>query len=82
MGKIFGISDLPVSTIMTAMEITRVPEPYVGEVTGPYPKAYKSDVFVSKTLPKKQTSTFLNIRKGIGKLMNHFSKNPFIYGRG
>ncbi len=72
MGKIFGISDNPVSTIDKALK----------------PLTYKKPVESVKTLPKAQdtadkfvssekthtSNPFIKMRNGIGKLMAHFSK--------
>lgn len=74
MGKIFGISDLPVSTIMTPFEPISVPQPPKNEVKPLYDNSQKPDVFVSKELPAKKTKSFLNMRNGIGRLMKSFSK--------
>ncbi len=73
MGKIFGISDNPVTTIESSLKVLdRVPG---GKI---YPKEIKpnytvKDSFVSKE-KAKQPNAFVKMRNGIGKLMVHFSK--------
>ena len=57
MGKIFGISDLPVSTIMTPFEPVKVPEPMVTKKSYIPPKMdivqlSKSHEGTAKTLKK------------------------------
>lgn len=74
MGKIFGISDLPVSTITSAIEITRVPEPKSFKANKPYPIAYESDMFVSKKLPEHQKNYLANFKNGIGKFVKNCCK--------
>lgn len=75
MGKIFGISDNPVSTISGAL--SRVELPKCPVITRPVAK--KNDIgdkFVVKELLNK-SNPFIKMRNGIGKLMPHFSKsNP------
>lgn len=80
MGKIFGISDLPVSTIMTPLEGIRVPEPVVKQVQAPMKKTKaatytraQSDKFISNNVTKK-SNPIIKLRNGFGKLMKHFSK--------
>ena len=78
MGKIFGISDLPVSTIMTPFEpIVKFENPT--EID--YQTALKSqtkkfenqaDTFISKT-SKSKSNPFIKMRNGVGRLMKHFS---------
>ena len=64
MGKIFGISDNPVSTIDKAIK----------------PLTYKKPVESVRILPKADNTAdhnsnpFIKMRNGIGKLMAHFSK--------
>lgn len=74
MGKIFGISDLPVSTIMTPFEPVVIPAPTHAELRKAVNTADKPDVFVSKNLPKKNQKSFIDMRNGIGRLMKSFSK--------
>ena len=73
MGKIFGISDLPVSTIMTPFEPIQVPNFKQVEVVKSG-KIFKkeTDSFVSKNVIK--SNPIIKMRNGIGKLMKHFSK--------
>ena len=78
MGKIFGISDLPVSTIMTPFDpIISFKDPSEPDYqTALRTKSKKfenqSDTFVSKTV-KAKSNPFLKMRNGFGKLMKHFS---------
>ena len=72
MGKIFGISDLPVSTIHSAIKGTRF-EPIQRTVTS-LPKEQMADKFVAKT-KTPVSNAFVKMRNGIGRLMNHFSKS-------
>ena len=66
MGKIFGISDNPVSTIdkyKKPVESVRI-----------LPKADNTtDKFISSEKPHN-SNPFIKMRNGIGKLMAHFSK--------
>ena len=78
MGSIFGISDLPVSTINSAVQIgggMDVPKPenqYSGSVK--LEKAPETDKFVSKQKRLNFSNPVIKMRNGIGKLMSHFSK--------
>ena len=78
MGKIFGIADLPVSTIMTPFEPIQIPEPmldeldYVRKKSGAKFENY-SDTFVPRTR-KIISNPVISMRNGFGKLMSHFSK--------
>lgn len=74
MGKIFGISDNPVSTIESALR---------GMDSVPLPKSYvvcqpkianESDMFVTKKNDVK-SNAFIKMRNGFGRLMSHFSKS-------
>lgn len=70
MGRIFGISDLPVSTIDKALEPLKFKSPKI------YPlkpaKLYEADKFIS--VEKAAISNpFVKMRNGIGRLMSHFS---------
>lgn len=71
MGKIFGISDNPVSTIHSALNGTQF-EPithyYIRKVQFP---DVKVDTFVSKEA-KPVSNPFVKMRNGFGKLMAHF----------
>ena len=84
MGSIFGISDLPVSTITTAVQIG-------GGMDVPAPVEFKevpngikpvlertpdSDKFVSKQVAHGSSNPVVKMRNGFGKLMKHFSKVP------
>jgi hypothetical protein len=74
MGKIFGISDLPVSTIESALRTqTTVPKPIVRNV---FPRQNTTDYFERVKAVKKaeNSKSFLKMRNGIGRLMSHFSK--------
>lgn len=69
MGKIFGISNNPVSTIGTAIKTMRIEPPKVE------PKTIirnSSDKFVSVER-QKSSNAFVKMRNGIGRLMSHFS---------
>ena len=71
MGKIFGISDLPVSTLDKAIQSSHVYQTIERKVVREVP--YQTDKFVGQT-SKKSSKTFVAMRNGIGKLMSHFSK--------
>lgn len=74
MGKIFGISNNPVSTIESAIGLNPIKiEPSV--VIMPVKIGYKHDN-VDKFVSKKKTNCsnpFIKMRNGFGKLMAHFS---------
>ena len=72
MGKIFGISDLPVSTIMTPFEPVDI-SPKMSEIIQPTQFIQEADEFVPKT-SKAKTKSFIRMRNGWGKLMKSFSK--------
>lgn len=78
MGKIFGISDLPVSTIMTPFEPMIIPQAPTKEVELATKVAKELEItqdrFIPKTLTKARSPKFLDMRNGIGRLMKHFSK--------
>ena len=80
MGSIFGISDLPVSTITTAVQIgggMDVPAPAVVKEAGVKPvleRIPETDKFVSKQNINKTSNSVIKMRNGFGKLMKHFSK--------
>ena len=80
MGKIFGISDLPVSTIMTALEEVKVPKPVVRHLPRISQKARvilnstEKDMYVSDKVSTK-SNPVINLRNGFGKLMKHFSRS-------
>ena len=76
MGKIFGISDLPVSTIMTPFEPSfefKNPN-QTSEKTLSTKFATEVDTFVSQKGAKIKSNPFISMRNGFGKLMKHFSK--------
>ena len=73
MGRIFGISDLPVSTPMTPFEPVFVPQPVQKTVRKPY-VAPMIDVVDLTTKPAKKNKSFIAMRNGIGKLMSSYSK--------
>ena len=78
MGKIFGISDLPVSTIETALKGVTHDAPKVfseagGKVNTLNINANACDEFVTKN-KKVVSNPFVKARNGIGKLMKSFSK--------
>ena len=78
MGKIFGIADLPISTIMSPFEPIVIPEdPAKRQIESAEKIAKKMEItedrFISKELTKAKTPKFLDMRNGIGKLMRHFS---------
>lgn len=76
MGRIFGISDLPVSTIMTPFEPIEVPKLNNKTVNSTHratKKLVSSDKFISKSRNSK-SNAFIKMRNGFGKLMKHFSK--------
>lgn len=72
MGKIFGISNNPVSTIESALRplVLKGPKEQV-KVIKPYTT---SDKFVSKE-KINNSNAFIKMRNGIGRLMSHFSKS-------
>ena len=75
MGKIFGIADLPVSTIMTPFEpIVVPPNPSLKEIKIAKKYELTEDRFIPKNLTKARIPKFLDMRNGFGKLMKHFSK--------
>ncbi len=80
MGVLFGISDLPVSTIATAVQIgggMDVPAPELTSNSGSVTELERSprvDKFVSKECKVHCSNPFIKMRNGFGKLMSHFSK--------
>lgn len=70
MGKIFGISNNPVSTIESAIKTMRIEPPKASELK-PVLKD-SSDKFVSVER-QKSSNAFVKMRNGIGRLMSHFS---------
>ena len=72
MGKIFGISDNPVSTIDKALKPLIYEKPV--ESVRILPKTQNTaDKFISSEKPHN-SNPFIKMRNGIGKLMAHFSK--------
>lgn len=72
MGKIFGISDNPVSTIGSALKPMELDVPkHVKEVIR---NVDSTDKFISKEKLNKPNA-FIKMRNGIGRLMSHFSKS-------
>ncbi len=73
MGKIFGISDLPVSTIESALEgIQYKPIKRIATtVKTEYPQSV--DTFVKKE-KKEIANPIIKMRNGFGKLMAHFQR--------
>jgi len=79
MGKIFGISDLPVSTIITPFEPIIVPQdPAIKQIKEAEQFVKKNSItqdrFIQKALTRARIPKFIDMRNGIGKLMKHFSK--------
>ena len=73
MGKVFGISDLPVSTIMTPFEPIQVPKPQYYE--RPFKQcSLNEDKYISTKTLKPKTKSFIDMKNGFGKLMKSFSK--------
>jgi hypothetical protein len=73
MGKIFGISDLPVSTIMTPFEPVVEFKNHKIEAEKPSKIESSRDVFLPEIRVVK-SNPFIRMRNGFGKLMKHFSK--------
>ena len=70
MGQIFGISDLPASTIMTPFEpVYKTPNAkLIGEITSPKyfgKNLLQKDIFVSKS----NTNVIMKLRKNIMKML-------------
>ena len=78
MGKIFGIADLPASTIMSPfeplVEFKNAAEKDYEAAVRAQSKNLKNqrDAFISKTTTPKPNA-FVKMRNGFGKLMKHFS---------
>lgn len=70
MGKIFGISNNPVSTIDSALKPLRLDPPAVLNVYN-YQKLLKAEKIVNRA---HEPNYFIKMRNGFGKLMSHFSK--------
>lgn len=73
MGKIFGISDLPVSTIESALKGMYHVDPPPG-VKIPRVKPTQNKTIVDIPQVAKKPNAFVRMRNGFGKLMSHFSK--------
>jgi len=75
MGKIFGISDLPVSTIMTPFEpIVEFKNPYKETKSKTTSKIEQSkDVFLPENTGIR-SNPIISMRNGFGKLMKHFQR--------
>ena len=72
MGKIFGISDNPVSTIESALRpLTYKKVKDYGKPVNTF--TTQADKFVSKE-KRSNPNAFIKMRNGIGRLMSHFSK--------
>ena len=69
MGKIWGISNNPVSTITSALTPIRLEAPKLYEKSLPY---NMKDKFILKEKPHK-ANPIIVMRNGIGRLMAHFS---------
>ena len=74
MGKIFGISDNPVSTIGSVLKPIAYKEPVRYPERNLFAKSNQPDKFVSSEKPHT-SNPILKMRNGIGKLMSHFSKH-------
>ena len=75
MGKIFGIADLPISTIMTPFESViefKNPAKLIKKEKVSKIEASR-DIFLPENNDIRLNS-FIRMRNGIGKLMKHFSK--------
>ncbi len=73
MGKIFGLSDLPISTIESALKGMHSVEPPVRQVQKVKFSQNETKVTLS-SVPAKKANPFVKMRNGIGRLMSHFSK--------
>ena len=74
MGKIFGISNNPVSTITSVFEPLRIVPPKM--TVTKMPKFYKTeDKFVSSSVKTNKSNPVIAMRNGIGRLMSHFSRS-------
>lgn len=71
MGKIFGISNLPVSTLDSTLK-------YSNEIKPPNFKVINTiknkNINAKKTNNTQTSNFFIKMRNGFGKLMSHFSK--------
>ena len=71
MGKIFGISNLPISTLDSTLK-------YSNEIKSPNLKVINTiknkNINAKKTNNTQTSNFFIKMRNGFGKLMSHFSK--------
>ncbi len=73
MGKIFGISDNPVSTIESAIGMKPIKISSSVEHVVSFDKNNNVDKFISKEAKNKKSNPFIKMKNGFGKLMKHFS---------
>ena len=74
MGKIFGISDLPVTIFTSPLEPVEVPKsPMIEYANASRKLPVEQDVFLRRP-EKGNKKSFLDMRNGFGKLMKSFSK--------
>ena len=66
MGKIFGISDLPVTIFTTPLEPVKLTRPEYVRVKH---LRFMSDQYSAQKMPAKRANLFLKMRNGFGKLM-------------
>jgi hypothetical protein len=77
MCSIFGISDLPVATITTAVQIgggMDVPAPADTTSKSKLERIPDTDKFISKQNKSHISNPVIKMRNGFGKLLKHFSK--------
>ena len=82
MGVIFGISDLPVSTIGKTLQVgggINIPQPEYMIVPDPksgskLERTPMADNFLYKKSKVNYSYPIIKMRNGFGKLMKHFSK--------
>ena len=75
MGKIFGISDLPVTTIKSPLEPIEIPSQQIQKVVKKYYKNIPTSDYFSSSTPKAQPANpIIKKRFGIGKLMGSNGK--------
>lgn len=74
MGKIFGISDLPVSTIESALRGTTYEPPKQYAKKTVLPKAQNIPAKAVESNKKIISNYVIKMRNGFGKLMKSFSK--------
>ena len=71
MGKIFGISNNPVSTIESSLRPLRLEPPaQQARIIRPKENIFKSEVLANRS---NEANYFVKMRNGFGKLMSHFS---------